>query len=170
MSVLRLLLVVSSAVGVASCTDPAASLPSGPQLGIVGEGLHRVRGSGHVEGAAGLREFTFHAYESPQGTVNGSYKVVLPNGLFFEAAVTCLAVEGNTGWVGGTIRETNADVVVVGSRSMFYAVDGGEGAGLPDVVSLAAFNMPEGTDLEFCLERPLVLPPLNVTDGNVQVD
>lgn len=53
-------------------------------------------GSGHSETAAGLREFTFHAIGQPDGPVNDSYKVVLPNGLFFEADVICLAVDGTT--------------------------------------------------------------------------
>ena len=130
---------------------------------------HRVVGSGHVQGGAGLREFTFHAVEHPDGSAGGSYKIVLPNGLFFEADVTCLAVEESTGWVGGRIRATNAAAVVVGSTSMFYAIDGGEGGGATDVVSLAAFNLGDGADLQFCADRPLALPPLTVTNGNVQV-
>jgi hypothetical protein len=91
-------------------------------------------GSGHSETAAGLREFTFHAIGQPDGPVNGSYKV--PNGLFFEADVTCLAVDGTTAWVAGTIRATNAGAIVVGGRSMFYAVDNGEGddASRPSIV------------------------------------
>jgi hypothetical protein len=94
---------------------------------------------------------------------------VLPNGLFFEADVTCLAVEGTTGWVAGVIRATNAAIVVVGSTSMFYVIDNGEGGSPADVVSIAALNLPEGRDLEFCAERPLVLAPQTVTEGNVQV-
>lgn len=131
---------------------------------------HRVVGSGHVEMAAGLREFTFHAIEHPGEGVSGSYKVVLPNGLFFEADVTCMAVDGATGWVAGIIRDSNAAVVEIGSGSMFYAIDNGEGAASEaDVVSIAAFNQGEGADLEFCDERPLELGPLSVTGGNVQV-
>lgn len=153
----------------AACTEISA--PLAPELvpsSVIAPGA-LVAGSGHVQTASGLREFTFHAAERPDGGVGGSFKVVLPNGLFFDADVTCLAVEGGTGWVAGTIRTTNAAVVVVGSRSMFYAIDNGEGEGAADVVSLAAFNLADGTDLAFCAERPLLLPQLTVTDGNVQV-
>lgn len=53
---------------------------------------------------------------------------------------------------------------------MFCAVDNGEGDdAATDVVSLAAIDRPEGTDLAFCADRPLELAPLTVTDGNVQV-
>lgn len=159
------------AASLAACAE--ASEPLAPETLLTAQTAgvgHRVVGSGHVQSSAGLREFTFHAAEVPPGGVMGSYKIQLPNGLFFEADVTCLAVEGDTGWVAGTIRDTNAGIVEVGSRSMFYAIDNGEGRGAADVVSLAAFNMPEGTDLEFCEEKPLLLPPLTVTDGNVQVE
>lgn len=170
-------LTVLATWAVASCSDPAAPIDGlverigaadGASASAAAVG-HHVVGSGHLQSAAGQREFTFHAVEGPQGDVSGSYKIVLPNGLFFETDVTCMAVEGDTGWVAGTIRATNAGVVIVGSHSMFYAIDDGEGDGAQDIVSIAAFNMPAGTDLEFCEERPLILAPLSVTDGNVQV-
>lgn len=172
MTIHRLCLLGSALFLLASCTE--AGQPTMPDAIVlashVTEGVGpRVVGSGHVESAAGLREFTFHAVERPDGSVTGSYKIVLPNGLFFEADVTCLAVGGDTGWVAGTIRDTNAGVVIVGSTSMFYAIDGGEGEGATDVVSIAAFNGAEGADLAFCEDRPLALAPLTVTQGNVQV-
>ena len=168
MIVHRLFLLSVAALAAASCTEGSHPLAPDALLSHSVAG-HRVVGSGHVQTAAGQREFTFHAIEEPGGGVTGSYKVVLPNGLFFEADVTCMAVDGNTGWVAGIIRATNAGIVVVGSRSMFWARDDGEGEGAADVVSSAAFNFPEGTDLGFCEERPLILPPMTVTDGNVQV-
>lgn len=156
------------ALVVVACSDISAPLPSDPAFSL-GTSLHSVVGAGHVEQNAGLREFTFHAVQRPDGSASGSYKVVLPNGLFIEADVTCLAVDGNTGWVGGVVRATNAAVVIVGSTSMFYAVDGGEGEGAIDRVSVAAFNAAAGADLTFCANRPLALPSLTVTQGNVQV-
>jgi len=152
-----------------ACADPSAPpLEDVPRLAVTGP-FHHVVGSGHVEQAAGLREFTFHAIEQPDGTATGSFKVILPSGLFFEADVTCAAVDGNTGWVGGVIRATNAAAVIIGSVSTFYAIDGGEGEGAGDIVSTAAFNGAAGADLAFCANRPLALPPLTVRDGNVQV-
>ena len=168
MIVHRVSLLSLCVIAATSCADPSAPAQDAPSAGVGAPG-HLVAGSGHVESAAGLREFTFHAIEEAGGGVTGSYKIVLPNGLFFEADVSCMAVDGNTGWVAGVIRATNAAVVVVGSRSMFYAMDNGEGDGAADIVSLAAFTLGEGADLAFCADRPLALPPLTVTDGNVQV-
>ena len=170
MQILRPLLPALAVVTFTGCSDSTVSpaAPEAPSFGLAAP-RHAAVGAGHVQSPAGLREFTFHALELASGGATGSYKVVLPSGLFFEADVTCLAVEGGTGWVGGVIRSSNAAVVVIGSTSMFYAIDNGEGGEGVDVVSLAAFNLGAGQDLAFCEERPLLLPPLTVTDGNVQV-
>ena len=156
-------------LSIAACTEPTrVLLPAAPALDLSEPG-HLVIGSGHVQQAAGLREFTYHAVQQPDGSVSGSYKIVLPNGLFFEADVTCMAVVGNTGWVGGVIRASNAAPVVIGSTSTFYAIDNGEGSNALDVVSTATFNGAAGADLAFCANQPLVLAPLTVSEGNVQV-
>jgi hypothetical protein len=52
---------------------------------------------------------------------------------------------------------------------MFFAIDGGEGGEATDIVSLAAINGAAGLHLAFCADRPLGLPQLTVTEGNVQV-
>lgn len=152
----------------AACADPTTVVVVDDVAANVAPG-HHVVGSGHVEQAAGLREFTFHAIQHPNGSASGSYRVVLPGGAFFEADVTCLAVEGSTGWVGGTIRDSNVAAVIIGSTTMFFAIDGGEGGEATDIVSLAAINGAAGLDLAFCANRPLALPQLTVTQGNVQV-
>jgi hypothetical protein len=156
------------ALAAASCSEPNA--PAMNPLASLDQGApsHHVLGSGHVAQGGGLREFTFHVVDGPDGTA-GSFKIVLPSGLFFEADATCFAVDGNIGWVGGVIRATNAGIVVVGSVSTFYAIDGGEGDGANDVVSVATFNGAAGADVAFCANRPLALAPLAVTSGNVQV-
>ena len=168
--IIRRIISVSALLATVACAESSAPLMPDLASSSVRASDHRVVGAGHVQQPAGMREFTFHALEHPDGSASGSFKVVLPNGLFFEADVTCLAVDGNTGWVGGVIRDTNAAVVVVGSVSTFYAIDNGEGADAPpDIVSTAAFNGAAGADLAFCAARPLVLAPFTVTEGNVEV-
>lgn len=153
----------------AACTEAPTTVPvDGPDFGVTSVG-HLVTGSGHVATAAGLREFTFHAVERPDGSVGGSYKVVLPNGLFIESDVTCVTVDGNTGFIGGVIRDSNAAIVDIGSTSMFHVVDNGEGEGAPDIVSILAFNRIEGADLDFCRNQLIEFAEQMVSDGNVQV-
>ena len=154
----------------AGCSEGVAPTePIRPTLDLGGP-PHHVLGSGHVQQAAGMREFTFHAVEQADGSASGSYKIVLANGLFFETDVTCMAVNDNVGWIAGTIRATNAAPVVVGSVSTVFVIDNGEGDNAPaDIVSLATFNGAAGADQAFCANRPLVLPQLVVPNGNVQV-
>lgn len=168
MSIQRLFPVALAVLTATACAEVSDPVSSEPQLSMNGAG-HRVVGSGHVQAGDGIREFTFHAMEDPSGEVSGSYKIVLPNGLFVEADVTCLTVDGDTGWVGGVIRDSNAGIIDIGSTTMFYAIDDGEGDGAADIVSLAAFNQDPGVDLQFCNEQPLELAPLAVAEGNVQV-
>lgn len=169
MRIRHLALGSAAAFAVAACSDASPLGLPAPTFDADAP-RHHVLGSGHVQQAAGLREFTFHAVEAADGSATGSYKIVLANGLFFETDVTCMAVTGNTGWIAGTIRASNAAAVVIGSASTVYVIDNGEGGAAPaDIVSLATFNGAAGADLAFCANRPLVLPPLTVTDGNVQV-
>lgn len=169
MAIRRVLVLAPSALILLACSEPV-----GPQLARVEQvsalsAGHRVVGAGHVQQATGLREFTFHAVQDTDGGAGGSFKVVLPNGLFFEADVTCVSVNGSTGWVGGVIRASNAAPVVLGSVSTFYAIDNGEGGAAADIVSIATFNGGAGGDTAFCANQPLVLAPQTVTGGNVQV-
>lgn len=166
---LRQLLVLNLAAAAACSGSGAPTQPLHPSFDLDAP-RHHVLGSGHVEQVAGMREFTFHAVEQADGSAQGSYKVVLANGLFFETDVTCMSVLGNTGWIAGTIRATNAAAVVIGSVSTVFVIDNGEGdAASADRVSLATFNGAAGGDLAFCANRPLALAQLTVTDGNVQV-
>lgn len=151
--------------------DPTAPPDSGPDFDIAASPTRGVTGSGHIAFASGLREFTFHAVQRPDGTVGGSYKIELTSlDLFFTVDVSCLAIEGNTAWVAGHISDTNASFVQVGSVSYFYAIDNGEGAGAPaDVVSTARINDVAGEDVLFCTDRPLLLPSFPIEQGNVQI-
>ena len=130
-----------------------------------------VTGSGHIEAGDGLRNFTFHAMLQPDGSVNGSYRILRTDlSTEFVVDVTCLSVVANRAWIGGRISFADSPGVRVGTISYFYAIDNGEGESAPpDIVSLARVNDPEGEDLLFCANRPTLLPPRVVQFGNVQI-
>lgn len=156
---------------VAACDSGSANSPSAPTAVLAMGRESAVTGSGHVPSGSGLREFTLHATRKVDGSVNGSYRIEFTaTGLYFVVTVTCMAVEGNTGWVAGIITETNWSIIRLGTVSYFYAIDNGEGApAVPDRVSSARINDVAGEDLRFCTERPLLLPAFDVQLGNVQV-
>ncbi|MGH7713715.1 MAG: hypothetical protein ACREOG_20700 [Gemmatimonadaceae bacterium] len=130
-----------------------------------------VTGSGHIEAGDGLRNFTFHAMLRPDGSVEGSYRILRTDlSTEFAVDVTCLSVVGNQAWIGGIISASGSPGIIVGTVSYFYAIDNGEGDDAqPDIVSLARVNDRAGEDLLFCATRPTLLPPRTVQFGNVQI-
>jgi hypothetical protein len=158
----------------AGCDHPASPAritgPLTPSLSVEGRPVV-VSGSGHIEVGDGLRNFTFHAVQHPDGSVSGSYAIYRTDlGTGFTVDVSCLSVVGNGAWVGGHIATSTQPGVVVGTVSYFYAFDNGEGGNAPpDIVSIARINDPPGRDVEFCTNRPQLLPPRVVEMGNVQI-
>jgi len=130
-----------------------------------------VTGSGHIEAGAGLRNFSFHAQQLPDGSVEGSYRILRTDlSTEFAVDVTCLSVVGNQAWVAGIISESDSPGVLLGTVSYFYAIDNGEGSNAqPDIVSLARVNDRAGEDILFCTTHPTVLPPRVVQFGDVQI-
>ena len=84
-----------------------------------------------------------------------------------------MTVRNDTAWVAGIIRQTNHPVLVPGRVSYFWAVDGGEGEGAIDKVSIARINDEPGEDRRFCRITPdeafSRLPGVIVEHGNVQI-
>ncbi|HJU75935.1 MAG TPA: hypothetical protein VJ717_19490 [Gemmatimonadaceae bacterium] len=130
-----------------------------------------VTGSAHIEAGDGLRNFTFHAVKRPDGSVEGSYRILRTDlSTEFTVDVTCLTVVGNRAWVAGIISQSDSPGVIVGTVSYFYAIDNGEGSGAtPDIVSLARINDRAGEDILFCTILPTLLPPRVVQFGDVQI-
>ena len=84
MNVRRLIGCALIATATAACqSDPTSPMDEGPAFDIAASATRGVTGSGHVAFGDGLREFTFHAVQRPDGTVGGSYKIELTSlGLF----------------------------------------------------------------------------------------
>ena len=159
---------LSSACG--SVTDQIVA-PSAETLLSAAAQPNVVTGSGHIEAGDGLRNFTFHAIKRPDGSVEGSYRILRTDlSTEFAVDVTCLTVVGNRAWVAGIISYADSPGVLVGTVSYFYAIDNGEGDGAsPDIVSLARINDRAGEDQLFCTILPTILPPRAVQLGNVQI-
>ena len=159
------------AVSLVACEPSSSGSPlTGPLFDVAGSPVI-ASGDGSFEAGDGLRNFTFHAIQHPDGSVSGSYRNLRTDlGAVIDVEVSCLAVSGNTAWIGGHIVSSNIPTIVIGSVSYFYAIDNGEGQDAPaDVVSVLRVNDAAGRDLEFCTNRPLLLAPRTVQFGNVEV-
>jgi hypothetical protein len=154
--------------------DPGADLPDAV-VSLADQGVvASATGSGHYTSGGELRTLSFNAVKRVDGSVSGKFHVTIHAiDRFFHVNVTCLSVRNDTAWVAGIIDKTDHPVIQEGTVSYFWAVDGGEGAGTTDKVSVARINDRLGEDQRFCGLMPdeafSGLPGQVVEHGNVQV-
>lgn len=172
--IVRASLVLAALLG--GCTDQPTTGPDlEPQLSVTtGPVSVSATGSGHFESGGELRTFSFGAVGRPDGSASGEYHITLHAiDAFFHATVTCMRVRNDTAWVAGIIDNTNHPVIVPGTVTYFWAVDGGEGGQATDIVSIARINDAAGQDQVFCDLTPdeefSGLPGVVIEKGNVQV-
>jgi hypothetical protein len=178
MTTARSLLVLAAAAIAAACdgrpTAPhnsRATAPT-PNLSETGQGVvASATGSAHRIRADELWVLSFSAERRVDGTTTGNARIDRQDlGISWNLDVTCLAVQGNTAWIAGIIRNASGPVIREGTVSYFYVIDNGEGEGAaPDVASAVRINDLAGQDQEFCQLRPLALTPSPIAHGNVQV-
>lgn len=183
-SIRRAALLLTSVV-VAACEQPVGPFadegpglePDGslaPFAAATSAVIASATGSGHFTSGGELRTLAFTAVRRADGSVSGQYQVVIHAiDRFLHVSVTCLSVRNDTAWIAGVIDRTNHPVIQEGTVSYFWAVDGGEGAGAEDKVSIARINDRLGEDQRFCSLMPdeefSGLPGRVVEHGNVQV-
>jgi hypothetical protein len=128
--------------------------------------LHSAQGSGHITFGSNQEFITFNAVQHADGTVTGSATVHdVSAGVTARIDVNCLNVIGNTATISGIVTRSN-DPTLVGFESIFQVVDGGEGKGSVDFMSLANFfAVGAGNDCTIPGEFDLV----PVDQGNIQV-
>ena len=129
------------------------------------------RGGGHYEDQGALRTFAFTAKNRADGTTQGQYQInnrgaAGGTGIKEHGVVSCLEVDGNRAYIGGTITHSS-DPLRVGLQRTFRVVDMGEGAGSPpDIASNAEFRPAEACRMRLD-DEPHALEGgnLQVTDG-----
>ena len=148
---------------------------SRPSMQLTGElGAVVVRGQIITPSGAGSRILTVDAMQTPSGEVHGSYRVDLTaTGQFFEVAVSCVSVIGNTAWVAGHFTASNIPVIQLGSVSYFYVTDNGKPHPVDvvpaDEMSIARINDALGRDVEFCTNNPKLLPLVTGVTGDIDI-
>jgi hypothetical protein len=89
-----------------------------------------VTGSGHYVNSGGnWRTMSFHVRQNSDGTVHGSFQMVLHTQppRMFHGPLTCVSVVGNEAWIGG-IYDKSYNPDLVGTGFGIYAQDNGQGA------------------------------------------
>jgi hypothetical protein len=129
--------------------------------------VHSARGSGHIQFGTNEEFITFSAVQHSDGTVTGTATVHdVSAGVTAQIDVNCLTVIGNTATISGIVTRST-EPTLQGFESIFQVVDGGEGNGSIDFMSLANF-FAVGTGNDCRVPGEFDLAP--VQEGNVQVD
>ena len=125
-----------------------------------------------TDGNTVRRQFSFHARQLPDGTVQGS--AVLHNPSFdpkFDVhfQITCLQIVGNRASFGGSIRKSSDTVFTDEFDAAFFTVfDNGEpGAGSDTISSVFFDNVVEPSACQFI--GPNDFPQDPIESGNVRV-
>ena len=130
--------------------------------------LHSAQGSGHITFGTNSEFITFRAVQESGFVATGEATVHdVSAGVTARIDVNCLNVVGNTATISGIVtRSSDPDRVPVGSEGIFQVIDGGEGRGSADFMSLANFfAVGTGTDCTVPGEFDLA----SVDQGNIQV-
>jgi hypothetical protein len=135
-------------------------------VALAGPPVHQLSGGGTVDVPdLGTRSvYAFEASIDASGSVKGQGQVYLSRAdTRVHLDITCLVVDGNKAWLGGTVTSTKSDIYPAGTGFVWRVTDNGEGAALPDQVS--TFGR---VDPDFCSEEP-TFPLKDWTNGNVQI-
>jgi hypothetical protein len=172
--------IMLAAAALAVACDSSATSPDSSPRATAPDALLNASHNGVIASATGsahrirgdeLWVLAFSAVKRADGTTTGNARIDRKDlGISWNLDVTCMAVQGNTAWIAGIIRNASGPVIREGTVSYFYVIDNGEGADAPpDVASAVRINDVAGQDEEFCQLRPLALPPSPIAHGNVQV-
>ena len=134
--------------------------------------LHSAQGSGHIQFGTNSEFITFSAVQRADGIFSGNATGNatvhdVSAGVTARIDVNCLNVVRNTATISGIVtRSSDQTLVPVGSEGIFQVVDGGEGKGSQDFMSLANF-FAVGIGNDCTVPSEFDLAP--VDQGNIQV-
>ncbi len=141
----------------------------------------RLTGSGsHIRiGAEGeeLTTFAFSALRRADGGTTGQWQYHFrAAGFSMHGDVSCLTIDGNEGWVGGTITKVlspdPADQELVGVEMWWRSRDNGEGSAAPPDSTTGlgfAFVGSTITAESWCRDQPEALVLREVAAGNIRI-
>ncbi len=134
--------------------------------------VHRVSGGGKLDISTLFslppEQYGFTASVDGNGVARGQMHANFsaPD-VTFHMEISCLSVNGNDAWLGGTVTQTHdASIYPVGTSFIFRVQDNGQGkSAAPDRMSFFFFAPPELCGFQFNIDLPF--PWLH---GNIQVE
>jgi len=100
---------------------------------------HSATGSGRIQFGPNRESISFSAIQHQDGSVTGNAEVQdVSAGVTLHIDVDCLNVVGNVATISGIVTRSS-EPTLEGFEGIFQVVDGGEGKGSVDLMSLANF-------------------------------
>lgn len=149
-------LLMCSAIGLFGVTTVFAS-----------QWVHHVSGGGTADWPNGLATYSFNAHVDAEGNVFGEATAHHPAPYFAKRhiKISCMAVDGNSVWLGGIITQSTFVDDYEGRGVVWRVIDNGEGYNsLPDEIS----SIFSDEDPNWCTEMYAFFP-MKPLKGNVQV-
>lgn len=163
------------AVGPESATD--AALQSSRSNRVVAQVSGRADHTRTVGDVTALTLFRFHMQQKADGRTSGRYYYNFQAaGFAVRGPVTCLTINGNQAWIGGTVESIDSpdpeDQSLVGVDMWWRSVDNGHGRhAAPDSTTGLGFAFAGSTITaeSWCNDQPAVLVMREVERGNIKV-
>ncbi len=167
-----LLLSATATTACESPTEQTSSVVRSPMLERSASApVHMLTGGGKTDLSAfelPPETYAFSAMVDAAGSVRGQAEMKLSDPLVnLHAQITCLAVEGNSAWVGGVVtHSSDPSLVAEGTPFWTQVQDNGAGhASAPDRIGFIRLGVPASV----CNEMRLRPVPFAFTEGNLQV-
>jgi len=126
--------------------------------------VHQVTGGGQYIGSS-TETYGFTARKDSDGNVKGQVQMKLGGLPAFHGEATCLAVSGNSGWIGGVVTSSQDESVVPIGKPFWFRVIDNEVSGAPDQISFIRL----GLAANICNEMRPAMPHVSWTHGQIVV-
>ena len=124
--------------------------------------VHQVTGGGQYIGSS-TEIYGFTARKDSDGNVKGQVQMKLGGLPAFHGEATCLAVSGNSGWIGGVVTSSQDETIVPIGKPFWFRVIDNESS--PDQISFIRL----GLAASICNEMRPAMPHVSWTHGQIVV-
>jgi len=125
---------------------------------------HLVTGGGQYIGSS-TETYGFTARRDADGNVKGQIQMQLGGLPGFHGEATCLAVSGNSAWIGGVVTSSQDETIVPEGWPVWFRVIDNEASGTPDRISFIRL----GHAASICNEMRPAMPHVAWTHGRIVV-
>ena len=167
-STIRAFAAIALAISLTACESPtgvrllANATPNAARSDAAP--VHMVTGGGQYVGTE-TEVYGFTARKDSDGNVKGQVQMKLGGLPAFHGDATCLAVSGNSGWIGGVVTSSQDETIIPVGMPFWFRVIDNDATGDPDKISFIRL----GLAASICNEMRPAMPHVSWTHGQIVV-